>query len=51
MFDDPFVITKFEYFFTVLVYNLSVLSCDLILIDNRYFPNLSFNYFAQTIMI
>ena len=51
MFDDPFVISKFEYFFTVFVYYFTVLSRDLIFIDDRYFPNLSFNYFAQTIVI
>ena len=47
IFDDPFVITKFEYLFTVFVYDFSVLSRDLIFVNNRYFPNLSFNYFAQ----
>ena len=51
MFDDPFVIAKFEYFFTVFVYYFTVPSRDLIFIDDRYFPNLSFNYFAQTIVI
>ena len=51
MFDDPFVIAKFEYFFTVFVYYFTVLSRDLIFIDDSYFPNLSFNYFAQTIVI
>ena len=51
MFDDPFVITKFEYFFTVFVYYFTVLSRDFIFIDDSYFPNLSFNYFAQTIVI
>ena len=30
MFDDPFVISKFEYFFTVFVYYFTVLSRDLI---------------------
>ena len=51
MFDDPFVISKFEYFFTVFVYYFTVLSRDLIFIDDSYFPNLSFNYFTQTIVI
>ena len=51
MFDDPFVISKFEYFFTVFVYYFTVLSRDLIFIDDSDFPNLSFNYFTQTIVI
>ena len=49
--DDSFVIAEFEYFFTVFVYYFSVLSRDLIFINDCYFPDLFFHYFAQTIVI
>ena len=49
--DDSFVIAEFEYLFTVFVYDFSVLSCDLIFVNNRYFSDLFFYYFAQTIVI
>ena len=49
--NDSFVITEFEYFFTVLVYDFSILSCDLVFVNDCDFPNLFFNYFAQAIVI
>ena len=49
--DDSFVISEFEYFFTVFVYDFSVLSCDLVFVNNCDFSNLLFYYFAQAIVI
>ena len=49
--DGSFVITEFEYFFAVFVYNLSVLSFDFVFVNDCDFPNLFFHYFAQTIVI
>ena len=45
--DDPFVIAEFEYLFTVFVYDFSVLSRDLIFVNNRYFPDLFFLLFCS----
>ena len=49
--DNSFVITEFEYFFTVFVYDLSVFSCDFVFVNDCDFPDLFFHYFAQTIVI
>ena len=49
--DDPFIVTEFEYFFTVFVYYFSVLSRDFVFVNDCDFPDLFFYYFAQTIMI
>ena len=49
--DDCFVITEFEYFFTVFVYDFLVLSCDFVFVNDCDFSNLSFYYFAQSIVI
>ena len=40
--DNSFVISKFEYFFTVFVYDFSVLSGDLVFVNNCDFPDLFF---------
>ena len=49
--NDSFVMAEFEYFFTVFVYNFSVLSRDFVFVNNCNFPDLFFHYFAQTIVI
>ena len=49
--DNSFVINEFEYFFTVSVYDLSVLSCDFVFVNDCDFPNLFSHHFAQTIVI
>ena len=49
--DDSFVITEFEYFFTVFGYDVSVLSCDFIFVNDCDFSNLLLYYFAQAIVI
>ena len=51
LFDDSFVIPKFEYRFKVFIYNFSVLSHDLIFVNNCEFSNLLFHYLAHTIVI
>ena len=52
MFDDPFVITKFEYFFTVFVYYFTVLSRDLIfMLDVQTFAFCTeFNLFTPFVL-
>ena len=40
--DDSFVITEFEYFFAVFVYDFSLLSCDLVFVNDCDFPYLFF---------
>ena len=45
--DSSVVITEFEYFFTVFVYNLSVLSCDFVFVNDCDFPNLFFSLFCS----
>ena len=49
--DNSFVITEFEYFFTVFVYNLSVLSCDFVFVNDCDFSDLLFYYFTYGIVI
>ena len=49
--DDSFVIPEFEYFFTVFVYDFSVLSHDLIFVNDCEFSNLLFYYLAHAIVI
>ena len=49
--DNSFVITEFEYFFTVFVNDFSVLSCDFVLVNDCDFSNLLFYYFTHGIVI
>ena len=42
--DDSFVITEFEYFFTIFVYDLSVLTCYFVFINYSNFTDLFFDY-------
>ena len=42
LFDDPFVITELEFFFTVFVYNLTVLPCYFLFVNDCDFSNLLF---------
>ena len=49
--DNSFVITEFEYFFTVFVYDISVLSCDFVFVNDCVLSNLLFYYFAEAIVI
>ena len=51
LFDDSFVITEFEYLFTVFVYDFSVLSHDLIFVNDCEFSYFLFHYLAQAIVI
>ena len=51
LFNDSFVITEFEYFFAVFVYDFSVLSCDLVFVNDCDFSDLFFRYFVQAIVI
>ena len=46
-FDNSLIVTEFKYFFTVFVYNLSVLSCDLVFVNDHYFSNLFFSLFCS----
>ena len=49
--DDSFVISEFEYLFTVFVYDFSVLSRDLIFVNDCEFSNLLSHYVAHAIVI
>ena len=49
--DDSFVITEFEHLFTVFVYDFSVLSNDLIFVNDCEFFNLLSHYLAHAIVI
>ena len=49
--NDSFVITEFEYFFAVFIYDFSVLSGDLVFVNDYYFSNLLLYYFTQAIVI
>ena len=49
--DDSFVITKFEFFFTVFVYDFLILSCDFVFVNDCNFSDLLFYYSAQAIVI
>ena len=42
--DDSFVMTEFEYFFTIFVYDLSVLTCYFVFINYSNFTDLFFDY-------
>ena len=48
---NSFIVTEFEYFFTVFVCDFSVLSCGFVFVNDCDFPDLFFHYFAQTIVI
>ena len=48
--DDSFVISEFEYLFTVF-YDFSVLSCDLIFVNYCEFSDLLSHYLAHAIVI
>ena len=49
--DDSFVITEFEYFFTIFVYDPSVLTCYFVFINYCQFSNLLFHYLAHAVMV
>ena len=49
--DNSFVITEFEYFSTVFVYDLSVLPCYFVFVNDCEFSNCFFYYFTHGIMI
>ena len=49
--DDSFVISEFEYLFTVFVYDFSVPSHDLIFVNDCEFSNLLSHYLANAIVI
>ena len=51
LFDDPFVITELEYFFTVFVYDLTVLSCYFVFVNDCDFSHLLFYYFTHGIVV
>ena len=51
MSDNSFVITEFDYFFTVFVYDLSVLMCYFVFVNYCEFSNLLFHYLAHAIVI
>ena len=49
--DNSFAITEFEYFFTVFAYNLSILSCDFVFVNDCDFSGFLFYCFAHGIVI
>ena len=49
--DDSFVVSEFKYLFAVFIYDFSVLSCDLIFVNDCEFSNLLFHYLAHAIVI